>query len=163
MPQFDPNVFAPQIIWLAISFVVLYFLMSRVALPKVSEVLARRKDRIEGNLERAQALKADAEATAEAYDQAMVDARQNAQGVIAEARNKLGADADARHADLNERLTAEIGSAEGRIADATNAAMADVRNLALEVAATATERLTGDAPDDKAVGKAVDSVLKERD
>ena len=163
LPQLDAAKFAPQVIWLAITFTVLYVLMSRVALPKVSEVLAKRKDRIEGNLERAQALKADAEATAEAYDQAIADARQNAQGVIAEARNKMGAEASTRLADLNERLTAKIGAAEGRIAEATQATMASVRDLALDVAATATERLTGDTPDEKAVGTAVDSVLKERD
>ena len=163
LPQLDATKFAPQLVWLVITFAVLYVLMSKVALPKIGAVLAARKDRIEGNLERAQALKADAEATAQAYEQAIAEARQNAQGVVTDARNAMSADAASRHDQLNERLSADVAAAERRINEATQQAIAGVRDLALDVAATATERLTGDAPDGKAVSAAVDAVLKERD
>ncbi|MBL6928017.1 MAG: F0F1 ATP synthase subunit B' [Rhodospirillales bacterium] len=163
LPQLDASKFAPQLVWLVITFAVLYVLMSRVALPKIGSVLAARKDRIEGNLERAQTLKADAQALADAYEQAIAEARQNAQGVVAEARNTMSADASSRHDELNERLSAKVTAAEQRIAKATQEAVAGVRDLALDVAATAAERLTGDAPDGKAVSAAVDAVLKERD
>ncbi len=162
LPQLDATKFAPQLVWLVITFAVLYVLMSKVALPKIGSVLATRKDRIEGNIERAQALKADAQATADAYDQAIADARQNAQEVVAEARNAMSADTALRHEQLNERLSVKVATAEARIAEATQQAIAGVRDLALDVAATATARLTGDAPDGKAVSAAVDAILKER-
>lgn len=163
LPQLDATKFAPQLVWLVITFAVLYVLMSRVALPKIGSVLAARKDRIDGNLERAQALKAEAETAADGYEQAIAKARQNAQGIVADARKAMSDDAAQRFDQLNERLGKDIAAAEGRIAEATQTALAGVRDLALDVTATATERLTGDAPDDKAVSAAVDAVLKERD
>ena len=58
MPQFDPTSFPPQVVWLAIAFVVLYLLMSKLALPRVAEVLQMRADRIQSDLDKAASLKA---------------------------------------------------------------------------------------------------------
>jgi F-type H+-transporting ATPase subunit b len=162
MPQFDPNVFAPQIIWLAISFAVLYVLMSRIALPRITEVLEKRQTRIEGSLERAEILKSEAEVALEAYDKAMAEARQASQAVLFEAREKLSAEAAARHAELGDRIGTEVAAAEKRIDEAKNAALTNLREMAGEVANEAAERLTGQAPDKKAVKAALDSILKER-
>ncbi|MCG8512483.1 MAG: F0F1 ATP synthase subunit B' [Rhodospirillales bacterium] len=162
LPQLDPANFAPQLIWLAISFLALYLLMSRVALPRITEVLEKRQTRIEGNLERAEALKAEAEATLEAYEKALAEGRQAAQAVISEARDKMAAESAARHASLGEKLAGEVAAAEKRIDDAKNAALADLRDMAGEVANEATQRLTGLSPDEKAVSAALESILKER-
>ena len=60
MPQFDPTYFAPQLVWLAITFLALYLLMSRLILPRITGILSQREDRIEGNLKRAETLKEEA-------------------------------------------------------------------------------------------------------
>lgn len=162
LPQLDPSTFAPQLVWLAIAFALLYVLMSRVALPRITEVLEKRQSRIEGNLEQAESLKADAETTLAAYDKAMAEARQSAQSVLAEAREKLSAEAAKRHAELGERLNDEVVSAEERIKKAKEAALADLRDVAAEAANQAAERLTGQTPDAAAVKAALDGILKER-
>ena len=68
MPQLDPATFAPQLIWLAISFIVLYLLMKTVGLPKIGRVIDQRRARIGGDLEQAATAKHDAEAVLAAYE-----------------------------------------------------------------------------------------------
>ncbi len=159
LPQLNAAMFAPQVIWLAISFTVLYLLMSRVALPKVSQVLDDRQRKIDENLRKAESLKAEAESAARAYEKALADARDEAQTVLRKAQEELMKDAGVRQAELTARLTDEIAGAEARIAAAKEAAMGDVRDMAVEVAAAAAERLLGDPLDDKTVGAAVDDVM----
>lgn len=163
MPQLNAEHYASQIIWLAISFIVLYVLMWRVALPRISRVLEERQDRIEGNLERAEGIKREAEAAAEAYEKAAAEARAGAQVVIAEARDKLAADAAARHAKLAERLATQVAEAEQRVMEAKQQALGNLREMAVDVAQTAAMRLTGEKVDTRVVGRIVDKILKERE
>ena len=162
LPQLDHEFYASQVIWLAISFVILYVVMWRFALPRISHILEERQDRIEGNLERAETIRREAQVTAEAYDKAVSEARAAAQSVIATARDRMAADAAAHHAKLGQRLAAEIAEAEGRILEAKQEAMAHLRDVAVEVTSTAAERLAGERVDPRVVGRIVDHVLKER-
>lgn len=162
LPQLDPSTFAPQVVWLIISFAVLYFLMTKVALPRVTGVLEERQNRIDGTLEKAEAMRNQAQTAADAYEASLAAARQAAQAILAEARDRIAADAAARQSELGERLTGEIAAAETRILQAKHEAMADLRKLAADVAEEASRKLTGQAPDAKAVGKVIDAVLKER-
>ena len=70
MPQFDPAVWVPQLVWLAITFVVLYLLMAKIALPRVGEVLEEREQRINESLRKADGLKRDAEDAVAAWRRA---------------------------------------------------------------------------------------------
>ncbi len=162
LPQLDPTTYPPQLVWLAISFVLLYLMMSRIALPRVRQVLEDRDRRIDGNLRKAEALKADAEAAAAAYEQAMAAARASAQEVLREARSKAVAEAAARHAELGKKLEGEVAAAEARIAEAKREAIAGIRDVAIEVSSSVVARLMGDGVKPAAVAKAVDQTLKER-
>jgi F-type H+-transporting ATPase subunit b len=161
MPQFDPAVWAPQLVWLAITFVVLYLLMSKVALPRIGEVLEERELRIGENLRRAEQLKQDAEDAVASYEKTIADVRAKAAEVIREARETTAADAAKRHAELSERLAAEIAAAEERIHKARAAAIAGLRGVAVTVASAAFEKLIEQKLDAAAVTTAVDSALKE--
>lgn len=161
MPQFDPTQWPPQIVWLAITFVVLYVLMSRVAIPRITEVIEERERRINDNLRRAEHLKQDAEDAMAAYEKMMAEARAAAQQVVRQARERIAEEAAQRNAELSERLSAEIAAGEARIAEAKAKAIAGVRDVAVDLAATASARLLGGRVEKKRIAPAVDSVLKE--
>lgn len=160
MPQFDPAVWSPQLIWLAISFAALYFLMARVALPRISDVLEEREFKISDALRKAEGLRDDAEDAAAEYEKMMADARAKAQEEVRAVRERAAAEAAERHAELNERLAGEIAAAEGRIAAARDKAVAGVREIAEELSAAAIERLLGEKVDSQTVATAVDASLK---
>jgi F-type H+-transporting ATPase subunit b len=160
MPQFDPSQFPPQIFWLVISFVALYWLMSKVALPRIKDVLEEREFRINDNLRKAENLKKDAEDAMAAYEKLMADARVRAQEQVNAVRERALADAHERHAELSERLAAEIAAAEARIAATRDDAVAGMREMALEAAGLAVERLIGERPATDAVASSVDRIMK---
>ncbi|MGZ8996542.1 MAG: F0F1 ATP synthase subunit B family protein [Rhodospirillales bacterium] len=161
MPQFDPAVWPTQLFWLTVSFVVLYLLMARVALPRISAILEERDFRIGDSLRRAEGLKQDAEAAVAAYEKLMVDARTKAQEQVHSVRERAARDAAERHAELNDRLSAEVAAAETRIAAARDQAIGELRGLAVEVAGAAVERLAGERLDPVTVGRAVDHTMRE--
>ncbi len=160
MPQLGVNTFLPQVVWLVITFTALFLLMWRVAVPRIADVLEARQNRIEDNLVKAQESKKEAEQTLAAYEQAMAEARAEANTHIAEAAATMSAHAAEREAKLALDLSARITAAEDEIAKAVDDAMDNIRAAAIEVAAAALERLTGEAPGEKAVAKAVDRALK---
>jgi len=162
LPQLNTEHYSSQVIWLAISFLILYLVMWRGVLPRIGRALEERQNRIDGNLERAETIRREAQAAAEAYEKSVAEARAAAQAVIAKARDKLAAEAQAHHAKLSERLNAEIAEAEERILAARHEAMANLRDLAVEVSSAMAERLVGETLDARVVGKVVDGVLKER-
>ena len=162
MPQFDPAVWVPQLIWLAITFVVLYLLMSRVALPRVSEVLEEREVRINESLRKAERLRLNAEDAIASYEKTIADVRAKAAEEVRAAREEAAAESAKRNAELNERLTAQISAAEQRINLARKAAIAGLRDVAVTVAGAAIERLIGQQVDQKSLTSVVDGVLREQ-
>jgi F-type H+-transporting ATPase subunit b len=162
MPQLRFPDFPPQLIWLAITFVVLYLLMSWIALPRVGGIIAARRTKIDGDLEKASTLKAEAEAVIVAYEKALATARQAAQATLKETTDKLAAASAERQKVLSDKLNAETASAEQRIADAKNAALADLKGMAADVARSAVGKLTGENVDAGRVAAAIDRAVAER-
>lgn len=160
MPQFDPSQFSPQIFWLVISFVALYWLMAKIALPRIKDVLEEREFRINDNLRKAENLKKDAEDAMAAYEKLMADARIKAQEQVNAVRERAQIEAQERHAELGERLSAEVAAAEARIGRARDDAVAGMREMALEAAGLAVERLTGVRPAADAVASSIDRIMK---
>jgi F-type H+-transporting ATPase subunit b len=162
MPQFDPQFFLPQLFWLAVLFAILYLLMSRVALPRVAEVLETRQDRIAHDLDRAEELKKQADAALKAYEAAHAEARGKAQALLAEAQAQAQADAARRNEEVAARLAREAEAAAERIDRARAAAMAEVREVAAELAAEAARKVAGVQIGLAEARVAVDAALKER-
>ena len=162
MPQLDVATFAPQLVWLAISFVVLYILMARVGLPRVGAVLEARRRRLDDDLARAGELRDQAQAVIAAYEAAQADARARAQATIRETTERLAAAAAERQHQLAAALAEQTGAAEREIAAAKERALAEIRILAGDVAASVAAKLTGTVPDGRQVAAAVDAVVAER-
>ena len=161
MPQLDATTFTPQIIWLVITFGVLYALMARVALPRIAEVLEARSERITEDLELAEKLRDEASAALEAYEASLAGARNEAHGLASEARDKAAERAAKRGAEHEAKLAADLGEAEGRIAAARDRALADIRGVAVEAAQAATAKLIGVEVDAESMARAVDDAFRE--
>jgi F-type H+-transporting ATPase subunit b len=159
-PPFDATTFASQLIWLALTFVILYVLMARVALPRIGSILEARRTHIADDLAAAERLKGESDAALATYEKSLADARGRAQAIANETRAKEAAASQASRKALEAELNAKLGAAEQTIAATKAAAMGNVRTIATEAAAAIVARLIGTAPAAQDVDRAVADVLK---
>ncbi len=144
-PPFDASTFPSQILWFALTFAVLYVLMSRVALPQIGSIIDKRKARIEGDLREAERLRGETDKAVAAYEQALSDARKNAHGIAEETRTSIKADLDGKRKAVEDDLSRKVADAEARITQNKNAAMTRVNEIAAETAIALVTQLTGEA------------------
>ena len=159
-PPFNKEYFASQMFWFVLFFVALYVIISRIAVPRIGGIIDERAKRIEGDFAAAQQMKDESEAALAAYEKSLADARNRAQAIGAEVRDKLNAEADVNRKATEAKLNAQLADAEKQITATKSAAMANVRGIAVDAAAAIVERLTGTAPAAPAVAAAVDDALK---
>jgi F-type H+-transporting ATPase subunit b len=143
MPQLDMSTWPPQLFWLAITFFALYFVVSRVAIPRTGGVIALRKSTIDGDLASAQKLKVETENAVKAYEAALADAKAKANAIATENRNTLNAEIEAERAKLDAALGAKIATAEKKVAASRDKALQDVSAMAADIAAQIVQQLTG--------------------
>lgn len=158
-PPFDSHTFGSQLLWLAIAFGALYWLMAKVALPRVAAILEERGRRVSEDLDEAAKLKSQTDAAIQAYEKALADAKARAQAIAAETRDKLAAETDAKRKALEGDLNAKLEAAERQIVDGKAKAMQNVRGIAVDAASAIVERLAGKAPSTTEVEAAVSSTL----
>ena len=159
-PPFQSETFASQLFWLAITFVALYLLASRLLLPRVGGIIDARANRIDGDLAEAQRFKTEADAANAANEKALADARSRAQALANTTREKQQAEADSKRKAHDQQLDAKLAEAEKTIAATKVAAMGNVRGIATDAAAAIVKRLTGTEPSGQAVTTAVSEALK---
>jgi F-type H+-transporting ATPase subunit b len=159
-PPFEKQTFASQLVWFTLTFVVLYLLMSRIALPRIGSILEDRRRHIENDLAEAQRHKEASDAAIVAHEKALAEARGRAQTLANETREKAAAAAELRRKEVDAKLSAHIADAEKTIAGTRAAAMANVSGIASEAAAAIVERLIGIAPRGHEVAEAVGNLLK---
>jgi F-type H+-transporting ATPase subunit b len=162
VPQLVAGDFAPQLVWLAITFVALYLMLSRVALPRIAAVLEARAKRIADDLDRAQSARDEAAKALAAYEAVLGTARRSAQDAIQTARRAMAERAAQRQAAQGVELAKQIAEAEGRIAAARDQALSNVAQVATDVARSAVDRLIGQAVDPQTAAAAVAAALKGR-
>jgi F-type H+-transporting ATPase subunit b len=159
-PPFQRENFASQLVWLTISFVLLYVLMSRIALPRVAGILAARQQRIADDLAAANDFKAKSDAAHAAYEKSLAEARTRAQAIAAETRDQQAAAAEATNKRLEAELHQRLAAAEQSIAATRTTAMGNVGAIATDTASAIVERLIGTTPADHEVAAAVSEALK---
>jgi F-type H+-transporting ATPase subunit b len=151
MPQLNFADYPPQLVWLAITFLVLYLLLSRLALPRIGAAIEAREGKLKGDLDRAERLKSEAEAAIETYRRAIAEAQAGSQAVLKQAAAAIAAEAAKREAAFAAEINARTKTAEEAIGAAKTAAMGDLRVVAGEAARELVARLTGSEPDSGAV------------
>lgn len=161
MPQLDVYWFASQIFWLAVMFSLLYYLLTRRALPRVIEVLEARQDRIAADLDQAQRQRSEAEEALARYEEQMAKARDRAHTLLSQTQSRLQDQAAQRHAELDAQLEKQLNEAAARIAEAKDGAIRELEEVATTAAQAATERLIGVKVTKKAAQAAVREVRRE--
>jgi F-type H+-transporting ATPase subunit b len=160
-PPFASETYVSQLLWFAIAFGLLYYVMSRHALPRVGAIMENRSQRIAADLAEAERLRAESEAAGAAYEKSLADARAKAKGIAQEMREALNAESDARRKALEAELHERLNVAERTISARTAEAMGSVRGIAADTATAIVERLTGRAPERGAVEAALDRALAQ--
>lgn len=159
MPQLDPSVWPTQLIWLAITFIALYLIVWRVALPRIADVLEARQRKLDDDLKKATALKEEAETILAEYQKMRADAQASARDVLQKAQDEMKAEAERQTAETAARLAKQTEEAEARIAAAKAAALASLEGTVTEVVAAATEKLIGVKAGDQEIARAVTEVM----
>ncbi|MGF1593207.1 MAG: F0F1 ATP synthase subunit B' [Kiloniellaceae bacterium] len=159
MPQLDPSVWPTQIFWLAITFIALYLVVWRVALPRIADVLEARQRKLDDDLKKATALKEEAETILAEYERMRAEAQAAAHDALQKAQNEMKAEAERQGQDLAARLARQTEEAEARIGEAKSTALASLEGTVNEVVAAATEKLIGVKADDAEVARAVGQVM----
>ena len=151
MPQLNFHDFAPQVIWLAIAFVVLYLIMSKLAIPAISGTLDKRQAKIQGDLDAAEKASQDTRALVAAYEKRLADAREEARRLQRERSEADASAAAARLAELGEKLGARIDEAEKRIAGQRAQVVEGLEDMAHDIAADVYSKLSGQPADGAAL------------
>ncbi len=159
-PPFQKETFASQLVSFFLAFALLYFIVSKIALPRVANLLGTRQGMIENDLAQAQKFKDESDTALAAYEKELADARARAQAIGAETREKLAAQSEGERKSLEDSLAAKLAEAEKTIAQTRQTAMSNVGAIASEAAAAIVQRLTGAQPDARTVESAVNASIK---
>ena len=142
-PPLDPTTFVPQLIWLVLTFGALYMVLSRIALPRIGEVIDARADRIRGDLGEAERLKDETKSALSAYETALGEAKAKAGAIAKETRDRLTAETDKERAAADALTSKALVEAEKRITETKAKALAGVGAIAAESVTAIVAKLTG--------------------
>jgi len=160
LPQLAFETYPSQIFWLIVSIVVLFYLMSRVALPRIASVLEERADAIADDLDKAEDFKRRAEHAEQAYEKALADARSKAQAIAAETRAEIQKQVDAEMAKADAEISARTAEGEKRIAEIRDGAKQAAGEVARDIAHAVAEAVMPGLADRDAVEAAVNAGLE---
>jgi F-type H+-transporting ATPase subunit b len=160
MPQLDYHDFAPQLVWLAIAFVALYLVMSRLAVPRIADTLAKRQAKIQGDLDAAEKANEETRALVADYEKRLADAREDARRLTRERGEADSAEAAALFKDLHDRLAKQIDEAEKRIAAQRDDVMAGLEHMARDIGQEVYAKIAGQPADEGALAGKVTAAIK---
>ena len=160
MPQLDVHDFAPQLVWLAISFVTLYLVMSRLAVPRIEDTLAKRQAKIQVDLDAAEKANEETRALVADYEKRLADAREDARRLTRERGEADSAEAAALFKDLHDRLAKQIDEAEKSIAAQRDDVMAGLEHMARDIGQDVYAKLAGQPADQGALAGKVTAAIK---
>ena len=159
MPQLDFSTFGNQVFWLIVTLIVIYLILSRIALPRISEVLAERSDTINNDIAAAEELKSKAVGAEEAYKQALADARSEAAKIIETSKAEMKSELDAAIAKADVKINEKAEESEKVVSEIRKNALESVEDVA-KATALALVAALGGKPEAKTVDEAVAKEMK---
>ena len=162
LPQLDPTKFSSQIFWLLLVFFTLFHILRKRILPRYTEVLEEREEKITGDLARAEELRAEAENAEASYQDSLSEARQAAHAAIAKAQEQAASDTAQRLAKVESSLKGRFTKAENRIAEEKGAAFADLNAIVSEAVKGSVSKIANISASDTDVECVVQTALANR-
>jgi F-type H+-transporting ATPase subunit b len=160
MPQLDFSTFDNQIFWLLVTLVVIYFVLSRIALPRIASVLAERQGTITNDIAAAEDMKQKAVEAEDAYNKALADARLEANKIVADTKAEIQKDLDKAIAEADAEIGARAAEGEKAIAAIRASAIDDAGTVAKDIAKDIVASIAPCNIDAKSITAAVTSKLK---
>jgi F-type H+-transporting ATPase subunit b len=170
LPQLDVETYASQIFWLIVTFLVLYFLVAKIAMPRIAEVLEGRQERIEDDLDKAETLKKEAYLVRVEYEKALSSAREEAHEATRRAQEEIAKHGAEVEALANQKVVNMLKDAEDRIEAARTKASSDKeivadtleQNVARDIIGDTVKKMVGIDVSSDDVNEAISLTLKGR-
>ena len=159
MPQLDFSTFPNQIFWLVVALVAIYYILTKIALPRIEGILADRHAAISNDVAAAEELKAKVRDAEAAYEKALADARAESARIAGAARAEIQAELDKAIAKADAEIAKRAAEGEARIAEIRASAVESVEAVAKDTAAALVQALGFEAGDDR-IAAAVSGQLK---
>ena len=160
MPQLNPEFWISQIFWLTLTFGVLYLVLSKLILPKISANLELRKSQIQENIEAAEKQREDSETKLKEYDEIIFKCKIEAKNIFNQAREKALKDINSKKDLLDKQIDDEIHQVEKEIIAFRDSAPDKINKIAIETASELTQKLIGAGVNNSSISAIVDDLSK---
>ena len=162
MPQLNPEFWVSQIFWLTITFGILYVVLSKLILPKISVNLEIRKSQILDNIEAAEKQREASELKIEEYEKTVQNSKNEAKNYFKQAREKLLKDINLKKDALDNELNKEIQKAESEIKELRTRAPEKINKIAVETSADLLKQLIGEEVNNSSISAIVDDLSRKK-
>ena len=160
MPQLNPEFWISQIFWLTLTFGILYVVLSKLILPKISANLELRKSQIQENIEAAEKQREDSEAKLKEYDEVVLKSKLEAKNIFKDAREKALKDINSKKEILDEQINEEIKKAEQEIEFLRKSAPEKINRIAIDTSSDLIKKLIGTEINSSSISAIVDDLSK---
>ena len=161
MPQLDPEFWISQIFWLTITFGILYLVLSKFILPKISSNLELRKSKIQENIEAAEKQRESSEIKLKEYDEIILKSKIEAKNIFKNAREKIIKDINSKKEILDKQIDDEINNAEKEIEALRKVAAEKINKIAIETSSDLLKKLIGTEINNSSISAIVDDLTKK--
>jgi F-type H+-transporting ATPase subunit b len=161
MPQLNPEFWVSQIFWLILTFGILYIVLSKLILPKISNNLETRKSQILENIEAAEKQREDSETKLKEYEEIISKSKLEAKNIFNQAREKALKDINAKREVLDKQIDEEISKAEEEINTLRKSAPEKINTIAIKASSDLIQKLIGAEVNNSSISAIVDDLSKE--
>ena len=161
MPQLNPEFWVSQIFWLTLTFGILYVVLSRIILPKISSNLELRKSQIQENIEAAEKQREDSETKLKEYENIISKSKLNAKNILKETRDKTLKDINLKRENLEKQIDLEISKAENEIDALKKTAPEKINQIAIQTSSEILKNLIGAEINSSSISAIVDDLAKK--
>ena len=160
MPQLNPEFWVSQIFWLTLTFGILYIVLSKLILPKISANLELRKSQIQENIEAAEKQRESSESKLKEYNEIVLKSKLEAKNIFKEAREKVLKDINSKRVNLDKQIDEEIEKAEQEIEVLQKSAPEKINKIAIETSTELVKKLIGADVNNSSISAIVDDLSK---